>query len=155
MRSLFRLLTYPFRLLWRMTADGQSPAGASFMIRNPLVIDGDTIWTDGLKIRIWGIDAPEMAQGEGQASKHALAALCANRNILVSPIDRDVYGRLVARLYYGRGDIGQQMVAGGRAISVCREYAGDERLARKARAGFWRNGGIGETPRDFRKRNTT
>lgn len=153
MNLIMRAISWPIRALWRLTADKPAPGGERFMAYDPLAIDGDTVWSNGIKIRIWGIDAPEMAQPQGPASKQALARLCAKRNIMVEPMDRDIYGRIVGRLHYGRGDIGRQMVAGGWAISTCKDYAKDELFARKSGAGFWSRGPI-EEPRSFRRRHT-
>ena len=77
MNLILRAISWPIRALWRLTADKPAPGGERFMAYDPLAIDGDTIWSNGVKIRIWGIDAPEMAQPQGLASKQALARLCA------------------------------------------------------------------------------
>ncbi|MCW3782997.1 thermonuclease family protein [Defluviimonas salinarum] len=144
MKILFKILFFPVRLLWRATAPRRFPHGRPFDMRHPLVIDGDTLHHDGRKIRIWGIDAPEMGEAGGAAAKGRLESLLSRRQVHAVPRDTDVYGRIVAQLFCGRGDIGQAMVASGYAISRNRAYDRDEKRARKAKAGLWKRGGIAD-----------
>jgi len=109
---------------------------------DPLIIDGDTVWFEGRKIRIWGIDAPEMGQQQGRAAKDELARLMTFRKMLVIPKDMDRYGRIVAQIHCGRGDIGQIMVANGYAVGWGGKYAREERKARSKQRGLYRYGGI-------------
>jgi micrococcal nuclease len=66
------------------------------------VADGDslTISTDNgkEKIRLCGIDAPEKAQPLGQESKRNLQRLALNKQVAITPVERDRYGRLVAEV---------------------------------------------------------
>lgn len=144
MRLVFRILTWPVRLLWRATMPRRFPHGKPFDMRAPAIIDGDTVFHDGQRIRIWGIDAPEMSQSGGQAAKERLAQLCHRRHIHVVPRDTDVYGRTVAQLFCGRGDIGAAMVESGYAVSAGRTYAKMERKACRRKAGLWRGGPIAD-----------
>lgn len=108
------------------------------MIQDPVAMDGETIkWREGL-IRIWGISAPDPGLPQGRNSRKALAALCAQRTIMVIPMGRDGHGRIIGRLEYGRGDIGRQMVAGGHAACSQAGYLRDEAKARKQKLGLWR-----------------
>lgn len=142
MRIAFRILTWPIRLLWRATMPRRFPHGRPFDMRAPVIIDGDTVFHDGRRIRIWGIDAPEMSQPDGQAAKERLIRLCHRRHIHVVPRDTDIYGRTVAQLYCGRGDIGAAMVASGFAASASRAYAKIESKACRRKAGLWQSGPI-------------
>ena len=68
------------------------------------VLDGDTIdvivqnSNDLVRVRLWGIDAPEKTQQYGEVSTRALAAMVLGDevDILVKDIDR--YGRYVGEL---------------------------------------------------------
>ena len=65
------------------------------------ITDGDTLTvstgSEELKIRLWGIDAPEMNQPLGKAAKDKLTKLMPiGSHTNVYPIDRDVYGRTIA-----------------------------------------------------------
>lgn len=82
------------------------------------VYDGDTVTvltTETIKIRLDGIDAPELKQPHGQASKQALSALVFGKVITVKPKSKDRYGRTVARLEADGIDVNLQMVATGHA----------------------------------------
>jgi endonuclease YncB( thermonuclease family) len=62
------------------------------------VIDGDTIELDGIRWRIWGIDAPEMDQTCGNwtagiAATYALAHLTRGKTITCELRGHDRYGR--------------------------------------------------------------
>lgn len=139
---LLRLLSWPIRILWRATMPRRHHHGKPFYMTNPLVIDGDTLWFEGRKIRIWGIDAPEMGQRQGPAAKAELQRLMTFRRMFVIPTDTDKYGRLVAQIHCGRGDIGQSMVRHGYAVGWSGAYARDEKKARRRRRGLWGKGGI-------------
>lgn len=153
MRSALRILFWPARLLWWVTKPRHFPHGQPFDIRTPAVIDGDTLIHNGRRIRIWGIDAPEMSQPGGRAAKDNLIALCYRRHIHVVPRGTDVYGRMVAQLFSGRGDIGAAMVEGGFARASGGHYAKNERKARRAARGLWCEGMI-EDPAIYRQRRS-
>ncbi len=115
------------------------------------VIDGDTIDVAGVRIRIHGIDAPELDQtfwwqGRQQAcgamALAALEALTAGVKIRCEVVERDRHGRLVAKCFSPNGvDIGRRMVAAGWALAYRRyskDYIDAERKARNAKRGIWR-----------------
>lgn len=67
------------------------------------VADGDTVTlrdTDGRKhrIRLLGIDAPELQQAHGQAAKKWLTERVLDNQIKVQVVDKDRYKRLIAIL---------------------------------------------------------
>lgn len=126
-------------------------AGAAFMIRKPLVIDGDTLFHAGHRIRLQGIDAPELTQKGGEDAKNQLIRLIGTSPLRVEPRGVDVYGRTVARVLAGRKDIGLAMVASGYAISKQPSYSSAERGARWGRKGMWSRGGISD-PAAWRRR---
>ncbi|MEG4065430.1 thermonuclease family protein [Microcoleus sp. SVA1_A1] len=51
------------------------------------------------KIRFCGIDAPESSQPLGRESKQKLTDFLQGKEIIISPIERDQYGRLVAEVF--------------------------------------------------------
>ena len=87
------------------------------------VTDGDTLWVrfaEGgkpVKIRIDGIDAPEICQAGGQAARTALASRVARREVSVAVRRYDDYGRAVASVQIGAEDVGGWMVSRGHAWS--------------------------------------
>lgn len=68
------------------------------------VTDGDTLWVrpasggKPVRLRIDGVDAPEICQPHGMAARKALAARLANRAVTVQSASRDNFGRLLARV---------------------------------------------------------
>lgn len=104
------------------------------------IIDGDTVEVGGQRIRLHGIDAPEMDQSGGSAARAHLAKLIAGRPVSTVPIDVDVYGRTVARLVVEGRDLCAAMVADGYAIAYryfSTAYVKHERAARRRRRGLW------------------
>ncbi len=86
------------------------------------VTDGDTVWLrqaptqQAVKVRLAGLDAPEICQHWGRESRQALASvLQRGRWVAVHPLATDVYGRTVAQLWAGGWDVSAWMVAQGHA----------------------------------------
>ncbi len=92
--------------------------------RNTCVVDGDTFWLDGEKIRIADINAPEthgaqcsseLARGEA-AARRLIALLNAGPIALeAGSRERDRYGRLLRIVTRGGRSLGQQLVEEGLA----------------------------------------
>jgi len=113
------------------------------------VKDGDTVvvrWErSDVEIRLWGIDAPEMAQPGGAAARDALRALAAGETVRVVGAANDRYGRRVAEVLLADGrSLNRQQVEAGHAWHY-RDYAADdvtlaalEAWARDERRGLWR-----------------
>lgn len=100
------------------------------------VIDGDTVWVKPInqtsdkpywRIRLHGIDAPESCQAHGSESTQALRDRVMQRPVRVTWMQRDVYGRWLARLQDANRmettDVGAWMVANGHAWSY--QFKGD------------------------------
>ena len=147
-------------------ADGACPApGTAESVVVAYVDDGDTVkLTDGRRVRLAGIDAPEVAHPAyndrpaspaepfGDASRAALQSILArshNRILLRSgSAGEDRYGRTLAYLYTPAGQsIQQQLVADGLAMAVYMPpnlalsdcLTATEQAARQARRGIWGN----------------
>jgi endonuclease YncB( thermonuclease family) len=114
------------------------------------VLDGDTLELGHLRIRLHGIDAPELdqtcgtADGDdwpcGLAARDRLAALVDGHEIGCRPRERDGFGRVVARCYVGGDDLGARLVAEGLGWAYVRfslAYAEAEAEARAAGRGIW------------------
>ena len=125
------------------------------------IIDGDTIHIGKNKIRLHGIDAPEIEQtcnikekiwNCGLESSTELKELIAKKEVrcVVSDIDR--YKRYVAKCYVNNLNINQYMVRQGWAIAY-RHYSTlfieDEVMAKKNKLGIWQ--GVFIEPYLFRK----
>jgi micrococcal nuclease len=127
------------------------------------VSDGDTLWVRSdaggrpHKLRIDGIDAPELCQNAGEASRLALMQHALRQRVVVKIRQHDSYGRGLARIERDGVDLGAQMVREGQAWShrwhrSAGPYASEEALARQLRRGLFASQQP-EHPRDFRKRH--
>ena len=104
------------------------------------VTDGDTLRIDGERIRLLGIDAPEIhgcrqgrvcVPGDGQASKRSLEAMMGGR-ISVQRVGQDRYGRTLAQVYVGGRNVACEQLRRGQAQYVAKWDNGG-RLARECR----------------------
>ncbi|WP_169833610.1 thermonuclease family protein [Methylobrevis pamukkalensis] len=86
------------------------------------MVDGDTIWLRGEKVRLVGIDAPEASHPACEAERRlAAAATAALAQILsLGPVrltrtGRDRYGRTLATVHAGRLNAGAELIRRGAA----------------------------------------
>lgn len=84
---------------------------------NAWVIDGDTIDISGTRIRLAGIDAPELDHPYGRTAKWTLINLCKGQEVR-AVFDGDLsHDRTVATCYLPDGrDLSAEMVKAGMAI---------------------------------------
>lgn len=126
------------------------------------VSDGDTLWVQPSrggrprKIRLDGVDAPEICQPYGVMARDRLAQQVSGRMVQVLPRRHDDYGRLLARVSVQGQDMGRWMVRQGHAWSHRYRgqpgpYASLEARARAQRLGLWQS--AAEMPRQFRQRH--
>jgi endonuclease YncB( thermonuclease family) len=89
---------------------------AAFLCVYPDVHDGDTFRChDGPRVRVWGIDAPELKTPAGPASTRALRQLVAGKILTCVPKGHS-YDRVVALCTVNGRDIAAEMVLGGWAV---------------------------------------
>jgi len=111
------------------------------------VHDGDTITalTDDkrqLKVRLHGIDAPELGQPFGQASKRALSDLVFGKQVTLHTTGTDRYKRTLAHVTVDDIEVDAQMIVTGHAWHY-KQYDHSatldaaESTARAARRGLW------------------
>lgn len=121
--------------------------------------DGDTLTVDGRRIRLSGMDAPELTQvcrrGEtdwycGASARSHLAEMLRHGGIACSLIGTDKYDRTLARCRIGEEDVGERMVRDGLAVSYG-DYEAAESLARHERKGLWSS--VFDRPQDWRRRH--
>lgn len=127
------------------------------------VSDGDTLWLrpDGgrkpVKLRLVGLDAPELCQRHGPEARAALQAEALGRRASMRRHATDDYGRPLATLWVDGRDVGAALVRDGHAWSArWRDdpgpYVREEAAARAARRGLFAQPEP-ETPREFRRRH--
>ena len=129
------------------------------------VSDGDSLRSGNLRIRLFGIDAPELKQqcadqngvlwGCGVAAQRQLNGLIdTNKNLQCSLRDVDRYGRLIMQCFNGATDIGAAMVRSGHALAYrhfSHLYVAEEEQAKTALKGIWR--GTFSPPWEWRRQN--
>lgn len=141
-------------LLFPYAAHATTVSGAA------TAIDGDTLVVNGAKVRLFGIDAPELAQpcrlgtetwACGEDAKAQLEELLSIGPIICSGNEKDTYGRLIAVCSAGGFDLNRTMVAEGWATayrSLSDAYIADEVRASAAKKGIWRS--EFDLPQNFR-----
>lgn len=110
------------------------------------VHDGDTLTVlhggKDERIRLVEIDAPELRQDFGQASKQSLSDLCFGTDATVRDQGLDRYGRTLGRVFCGGVDANAAQIERGLAWWYVK-YGHDDALqaaedvARTARIGLW------------------
>lgn len=110
-----------------------------------VVVDGDTLRMGAERIRLHGIDAPELDQrcgpvACGAAARDWLAERIGSAMVECEGRERDRYRRLVAVCLVDGDDLGRQMVAHGWALAYRRystDYVAEEQAARASGVGLW------------------
>lgn len=128
------------------------------------VSDGDTVWVKPLqgkqtvKVRLRGIDAPEICQPYGVQAQAVLQAMVLGQwvDVEMAGSSVDNYGRVVATLTRQGQDVGAWMVASGNAWSYSFRHHATPYDELQARAQSQRMGLFADPqampPRVFRKR---
>ena len=145
---------------------------ASEIVGAPKVVDGDTIHIKSYKIRLEGIDAPEMKQKCkkpylqimfftfqkdyycGQVSKKKLIQKIGNKPVKCILLGKDRYKRYLAKCFKGTVNLNRWMVRNGYAIAYrkySKIYIPDENFAKEEKIGLW--GGTFIKPEKWRKLN--
>lgn len=100
------------------------------------IVDGDTIRCGAERVRLLGLDAPEMhgcregrvcVPGDPVRAKNHLASLIAG-GVSITRVGQDRYGRTLALVYSRRGNVGCALIAAGNAQYVAK-WDDDGRLA--------------------------
>jgi len=111
-------MRYPGRSLLlplALVALAALPSRAETVSGDVRVIDGDSIVVGGTRVRIWGIDAPEMGTREGDAAKKYLKMLVKDAPVRCEDDGTRIQGRIMAKCFIGAIDIGGVMVMSGNA----------------------------------------
>lgn len=121
-------------------------------------VDGDTLDLAGTRVRLTGIDAPELRQecmragrpwACGEAARRMLQEALRAGPVACAASRRDTYGRPLAVCRVGGVNLSEHMAQQGFAVAYLgRAYAGAEAEARAAGRGIW--GASFEAPADWR-----
>ena len=146
-------------------------AKASEILGFPKVVDGDTIHIKSYKIRLEGIDAPEMKQKCkkpylqimffnfhkdyycGQISKEKLIKKIGNKRVKCILLGKDRYKRYLAKCLKGTINLNRWMVRNGYAVAYrkySKKYILNEINAKNEKKGLWQ--GKFEMPWEFIKK---
>ena len=137
------------------------PARAQSISGDASAADGDSLVIVGQRIRLFGIDAPELDQtcdkdGSawpcGEAAKAQLAELIAGQRVECRGQGVDQYGRVLAVCSVRYGEINRIMVEQGWAMAFRQysdAYVAEELRAKTARQGLWTSTFV--SPSDYRQ----
>lgn len=123
------------------------------------VVDGDSLELAGRRIRLTGIDAPELGQACerrgaayrcGEVARDALRELAGAGTASCRITGTDRYGRALAVCTVRDDDLGAALVRRGWAVSYG-AYRTEESEARSRRLGLWE--GTFEPPSEWRRRH--
>jgi len=128
------------------------------------IADGDTFTCrDGRRVRLIGIDAPELRQGEpGRRAREALTRLAPPGSAVRLERDaapRDRYGRELAHVWAGPRLVNEALVLEGWAmlytvppnVKYAERLERAQKQARAAGAGLWATGAFACAPSAYRR----
>lgn len=127
------------------------------------IVDGDTIHLGGHKIRLLGIDTPEMKQYCRDDAGMAWPCGRRARDMLVGMVDaggdmhcritgRDRYKRLLGQCFAGGLDVQHALIAAGFGVAeYTPDYKDVEATAKSRKTGMW--SGTFQRPKDYRRKN--
>lgn len=134
--NIFKFFLFFFTFVCSVFADG------FYTITK--VYDGDTCWAvqDGVrtKVRLAGIDAPELKQQYGGHSRDYLASMILNKTVRLDIHGTDRYGRAIATIWIDEINVNAQMVLSGNAWAYPEYSTGlesYESYARLQKKGLW------------------
>ncbi|MDX3925346.1 MAG: thermonuclease family protein [Shinella sp.] len=153
------VLTAAILALLGLVALRLGDGGAEPISGHARAADGDTLTWNDTRVRLIGIDTPELAQtcrrdgAEwrcGMAARARMAELLKRSAVSCSTRGKDRFGRILAYCRTDEGDLGQRMVREGLAIAYG-DYELEESMAQAERRGLW--AGEFERPQDWRRLN--
>ncbi|PQJ36829.1 hypothetical protein BSZ35_00295 [Salinibacter sp. 10B] len=127
---------------------GQVDPGQTYTAKVIDVTDGDTYNArrssgQEVTIRLHGVDTPETNQPHGRAATRAARRYIGGERVRFTVEEIGSYGRAVARISVGGGDLGSMLIQEGHGwyyeqyAPGATEYARLERQARNADRGLW------------------
>tara|TARA_Y100000816_G_scaffold198885_1_gene145728 strand:- start:183 stop:662 length:480 start_codon:yes stop_codon:yes gene_type:complete len=127
------------------------------------IIDGDTIYLNGKKIRFSGIDTPEIRQTCiknkeivkcGIQARELLVKIISNNNVKCIEEGKDQYKRILAECFVNDLSLSSYLVKNGYAFAYrkySKKFIIEEDFARLNKLGMWSMNF--EYPWDWRKKN--
>lgn len=157
--ALFFLSVPPIAATATTAPQDDQPAIISGLGR---VVDGDTLDVGGMRVRLEGIDAPELAQtcqtatggtwACGKAAAAMLRKLAEYQEVACDRTGTDRYNRTLATCFVDGINIEEVMVRAGLAwafVKYSTSYVAVEAEARQEKIGVWQ--GAAQAPWEFRR----
>jgi micrococcal nuclease len=113
------------------------------------ISDGDTITVlhdeNKEKIRLYGIDTPEMKQSFGKEAKDYTASIVTGKNVEIEAVTTDRYGRTVGIVNVNGNSLSEEIMKSGYAWvydryckkDMCDKWRLLEKAARQSKIGLW------------------
>jgi endonuclease YncB( thermonuclease family) len=113
------------------------------------VTDGDTLKVvdeNGMTtIRLYGVDSPEKKQAQGLNARRFVETMVAGKNVDITPVGIDRYGRTVAVVMLGDQCVQEQLLVSGYAWvypqycrkQFCTAWATLQRISAENKWGLW------------------
>jgi micrococcal nuclease len=137
------------------------PSPNSFYAKVVGVHDGDSITVltasnQQIKVRLEGVDCPELKQDYGQKAKQYTSSLCFQKQVRIETTGKDRYGRTLAFVYVGNTCINKELLKAGMAWHFKKynsnsELGRLENAARSKKTGLWSQPSP-RPPWEFRKK---
>lgn len=150
MQGIGRL--FVFLLMLSVLFHAASAVASSWTAEVIRVNDGDSITVKHdkriVKVRLYGIDSPEIEQPYGRTSRSIVRQWLVGKRVKVEPMYRDSYGRTVAQVWAGDALVNAELVKNGaawvyprfcRERDICEPMARMQQNAQQARLGLWQN----------------
>lgn len=159
-RALFAAVAVGFSL--SISAALALSPGVGPLAGEAQVIDGDTLDIAGERVRLEGVDAPEMAQACqrangsrwacGREAQKALEQMTRDQVVMCDRTGQDKYRRTLAHCYANGESLNAAMIKAGLArafVKYSNAFVTEERAAQVARIGIWSGENI--APWEFRQ----
>lgn len=129
------------------------------------IIDGDSLVVvsggDSVEVRLIGVDAPEYRQEYSNKAKVFSLKFCHGKRLklVFDREKKDRYGRTLAYVYADGEMLNKAIIQAGLALAFkikpntrySSHFKAVEKEAKKAKRGFWRFGGLKQTPAQWRR----
>ena len=157
-----KILIFKFLITFYLTLYSSASFSEKIIEGKAKIIDGDTIHIGKNKIRLHGIDAPEINQTCeknnitwlcGENATNALVNIINSQKIICSIKDIDQYNRYIGVCFVNNLNMNKYMVINGWAIAYryySKDYIEVENIAKRKKVGIWQ--GSFQEPYLFRKK---
>ncbi len=111
------------------------------------VIDGDSLYINGVEIRLYGIDAPERRQAFNKAAARFLKSYIKGKKLTYTHIAKDQYKRTLALVYANNVNLQAELIKNGFAWvypryckkAICNDWKKLQEQAKANKKGLWQD----------------